>query len=60
MQTKSIVFTAPKTAEVLMQETKPVTEDLVAVRMEYTVVSGGTERAAASSPSSLATAVWVM
>ena len=45
MQTKSIVFTAPKTAEVLMQETKPVTEDLVAVRMEYTVVSGGTERA---------------
>ena len=45
MQTKSIVFTAPKTAEVLTQEVKPVTDDLVAVRMEYTVVSGGTERA---------------
>ena len=45
MQTKSIVFTAPKTAEVLMQDVKPVTDDLVAVRMEYTVVSGGTERA---------------
>ncbi len=45
MQTKSIVFTAPRTAEVLMQDTKPVTDDLVAVRMEYTVVSGGTERA---------------
>ena len=33
MQTKSIVFTAPKTAELLMQETKPVTDVLVAVRM---------------------------
>jgi threonine dehydrogenase-like Zn-dependent dehydrogenase len=45
MLTKSVVFTAPKTAEVLTQEVKPVTDDLVAVRMEYTVVSGGTERA---------------
>ena len=45
MLTKSIVFTAPKTAEVLMEEVKPMNEDSVMVRMEYTVVSGGTERA---------------
>ena len=45
MESKIIVFTAPKTAELLRREVKPVTGDLVAVRMEYTVVSGGTERA---------------
>lgn len=45
MQTESIVFTAPKTAELLTEQTKPMTAESVAVRMEYTVVSGGTERA---------------
>lgn len=45
MLTKSIVFTAAKTAELLMEETKPQTADSVTVRMEYTVISGGTERA---------------
>lgn len=45
MESKIIVFTAPRTAQLLTREVKPVTDDLVAVRMEYTVVSGGTERA---------------
>lgn len=45
MQTKTIVFTAPKTAELLTEQTAPMTAESVAVRMEYTVVSGGTERA---------------
>lgn len=45
MQTKSIVFTAAKTAEYLPEETKPMAPEKVAVKMEYTVVSGGTERA---------------
>ena len=45
MESKIIVFTGPKTAELLTRETKAVSGDLVAVRMEYTVVSGGTERA---------------
>ncbi len=45
MTSKTIVFTAPKTAEFLTDETKPVVGDLVQVKMEYTVVSGGTERA---------------
>lgn len=45
MQTKTIVFTAPKTAELLDMETKPMQEDSVLVKMEYTVISGGTERA---------------
>lgn len=45
MQTKTIVFTAPKTAELLTMDTKPMGEDSVLVKMEYTVISGGTERA---------------
>ncbi len=45
METKTIVFTAPKTAELLPGETKPMTPTSVAVKMEYTVISGGTERA---------------
>jgi len=45
METKTITFTAPKTAELLTDETKPVTADHVMVKMEYTVISGGTERA---------------
>lgn len=45
MKTKTIVFTKPKTAEVLIQDTKPLNADSVMVKTEYTVVSGGTERA---------------
>lgn len=45
MQSKTIAFTAHHKAELLQRETKPVAEDLVAVKMDYTVVSGGTERA---------------
>ncbi len=45
MKTKSIVFTKPQTAELLIKETKPLAPDSVMVKMEYTVVSGGTERA---------------
>lgn len=45
METKTIVFTKPKTAEVLFQQTKPMQADSVQVKMEYTVISGGTERA---------------
>ena len=45
MLTKTIVFTGPKTAELLDWETKAWEEDSVLVKMEYTVVSGGTERA---------------
>lgn len=45
MNTKTIVFTAPQTAEYLDYETQPMTDSSVAVKMEYTVISGGTERA---------------
>ena len=45
MNNKSIVFTAPKTAEVLDWELKPMEADSVKVKMDYTVISGGTERA---------------
>ena len=45
MKSKTIVFTKPKTAELLLEETKAVNGNLVQVKMEYTVVSGGTERA---------------
>lgn len=45
MTRKNIVFTAPKTAALLEEPLPPVKEHLVLVRMEYTVVSGGTERA---------------
>lgn len=45
MQSKTIVFTKPQTAELLIQETRPVEGSRVMVKMEYTVVSGGTERA---------------
>ena len=45
MQSKTIAFTGPGTAELILRETEPVTGDLVGVNMEYTVVSGGTERA---------------
>ncbi len=45
MTSKTIVFTKPQTAEVLDKELRAVEKDLVKVQMEYTVVSGGTERA---------------
>lgn len=45
MTSKTIVFTKPQTAELLTQQTRPVEGSRVMVRMEYTVVSGGTERA---------------
>ncbi len=45
MKSKTIVFTKPKTAELLLEETKVVNGNFVQVKMEYTVVSGGTERA---------------
>ena len=45
MTSKSIVFTAPCTAEVQYMELGPVEPGKVRVKTEYTVVSGGTERA---------------
>lgn len=45
MTSKTIVFTKPQTAEVIEKELRAVERDLVKVKMEYTVVSGGTERA---------------
>ncbi len=45
MQTKTIVFTAPQTVELQTMETKPMDNHSVLVKMEYTVISGGTERA---------------
>ncbi|MBR2402190.1 MAG: zinc-binding alcohol dehydrogenase [Lachnospiraceae bacterium] len=45
MESKSIVFTKPMTAELLSEKIRDVEENLVQVKMEYTVVSGGTERA---------------
>ena len=45
MKSKTIVFTKPQTAELQLKETRPVEGNLVQVKMEYTVLSGGTERA---------------
>lgn len=45
MKSKTIVFTKPKTAELLEKDIKEANGNLVKVKMEYTVVSGGTERA---------------
>lgn len=45
MKSKTIVFTKPKTAELIEKEIGVATGSLVKVKMEYTVVSGGTERA---------------
>lgn len=45
MLSKTIVFTAPKTAELIERNVKEIKEDLVLVDTEYTAVSGGTERA---------------
>lgn len=45
MKSKTIVFTKPQTAELVEKEIGTATGDRVKVKMEYTVVSGGTERA---------------
>lgn len=45
MKSKTIVFTKPQTAELIEKEIGTVTGDRAKVKMEYTVVSGGTERA---------------
>ena len=45
MKSKTIVFTEPRKAELLEKEPRELTCDRVMVKMEYTVVSGGTERA---------------
>lgn len=45
MLSKTIVFTALKTAELIERNVKEIKENLVLVDMEYTAVSGGTERA---------------
>lgn len=45
MKSKTIVFTKPQTAELLIHDLPQVTGNKVQVKMEYTVLSGGTERA---------------
>lgn len=45
MTTKAISFTKPCTAELVEKELIPMEGDKVTVKMAYTVVSGGTERA---------------
>lgn len=45
MLCKTITFTEPRCAQLLDQETKPLEARHVMVKMEYTVISGGTERA---------------
>ena len=45
MKSKTIVFTKPQTAELLLKDLPQVTVNKVKVKMEYTVLSGGTERA---------------
>jgi threonine dehydrogenase-like Zn-dependent dehydrogenase len=45
MKSKTIVFTKAQTAELIEKEIGIATDDRVKVKMEYTVVSGGTERA---------------
>ena len=45
MKSKTIVFTKPRTAELIEKDTAKVENNLVRVKMEYTVVSGGTEKA---------------
>ena len=45
MERKSIVFTKPYTAEFIEEQKPEVSASGVLVKMEYTVISGGTERA---------------
>lgn len=58
MLSKTIVFTKTKTAEVLKLEAKPVTGNLVMVQTEYSVVSGGTERANLINENSKFPSIW--
>jgi 2-desacetyl-2-hydroxyethyl bacteriochlorophyllide A dehydrogenase len=46
MKAKQIIFTAARQAELLEVDVSPLNENDVLAEMEYTVVSGGTERAA--------------
>ena len=45
MEAKRVIFTKPAVAELQTAELGAVKGDLVLVKTEYTVVSGGTERA---------------
>ncbi len=45
MNTKQIVFTKPYTAELLDAECLPPKENEVTVRLEYSAISSGTEKA---------------
>jgi len=45
MRNKQIFFTEIRKAELLENEVRKINEDEVIVKMEYTVISGGTERA---------------
>ena len=45
METKQIVFTKPYTAELLSLECAPPKENEVTVRLEYSAISAGTEKA---------------
>ena len=45
MKSKTIVFTKPQIAELIEKEIGTATGDRVKIKMEYTVISGGTERA---------------
>lgn len=45
MRNKQIFFTEIRKAELLENEVRKISEDEVIVKMEYTVISGGTERA---------------
>ena len=45
MKKQQIFFTAPKTAELWEHDVPSIESDEVLVKMEYTVVSGGTEKA---------------
>lgn len=45
MNTKAVIFTQPKQAQLQERELGEVSGELVLVKNEYTVVSGGTERA---------------
>ena len=45
MKRDQIIFTAPKTAELLTVDVPEITDTSVLTKMDYTVVSGGTERA---------------
>ena len=45
MKTKQIIFTAPGVAELLEAECLPPREDEVTVRLEYSAISSGTEKA---------------